>query len=86
MTIQEAIKSGKNFYRPHFPVLSANSLRITLNIEDALANDWEVEEPSVKLTLSAFQQAYSRAEQRYKFGESPDSFMNTIAAEMGFKL
>ena len=63
MNLIEAIKSGKRFKRPHWDIYYSNQMEeeLQLSIEELLAEDWEVEEKQVTITLSQFTRAWNRA-------------------------
>lgn len=58
MNIIEALKSGKRFRRGknepfiHIPIEATADHDLFLSRDDVLANDWEIEEPSARLTKS----------------------------------
>ena len=63
MNIIEAIKSGRPFRRPDrhgWIEVHDNGLRwvnqggITITLKDILADDWEIQEPSVTITANQF--------------------------------
>lgn len=56
MTIQEAIKSGKKFKRKHWPYYYVYSSHNTVDCNDIMATDWEVEpEPEQKIEITKAQ-------------------------------
>jgi hypothetical protein len=88
MTLIEAIKSGKKFKRAmHTPIMwvSANPVRLTLDVRDILADDWEVEEKKVTITRADFDSACERAEKKNvnKFGLPICLGCDYIAKELG---
>ena len=66
MTLQEAIRSGKKFKRPHqkrFNTANTNGIvyELLITFEDALATDWEVEELKKELTPTEVKTALFKA-------------------------
>lgn len=63
MNIIDAINSGKKCKRRPWKkrwINPAQGKLLNLNIEDISANDWEVEERSVKITREQFDAAWSK--------------------------
>lgn len=102
MTLQEAIKSGKRFHRPDADFLRAiraercmeqgKSLEDVdlshLNLEDLLADDWEVEEETITITRSQLQNAFNYFHLNFHL-DGPKSIsqrsIDRFAQELGFK-
>jgi len=58
MTIQEAIKSGKNFKRPIYREWKSPRVANWFCEEDILATDWEVEEKNITVTKEKLNSVY----------------------------
>lgn len=82
MNIIEAIKSGKNFKRknkPHF-LLNKRGSSGPFSLEDILAEDWEVEEETVKVTKSQVVEAIQKG-----VPQGPLLVVETVLKELGFE-
>lgn len=64
MNIIEAIKSGKKFKRKthiNHRWMGANESDLLFEIEEILADDWEIEDTAIKITSRQFWDAYVKA-------------------------
>jgi hypothetical protein len=83
MNIIEAIKSGKNFRRKSWPAadyMNANVDRFDLHLEELLANDWEIEEPSIPITRT---QLIKACHNQLANGCPPWQLAHSVAEELG---
>ena len=83
MNIIDAIKSGRKYRRKGFhswclPVAEKNNYHFS--IEDLLADDWEVEEKAVTLTISDLSKAYDEAGDLFSRREDCRSFRDALFA------
>lgn len=100
MTLQEAIKSGKRFKRAGgeyfysngkylLDMEDINALHGTLNLEDILADDWEIEEEKLELTAGQIREVLMESRLHVQRFLSPDSSVrldiDTIIKRLGFK-
>ena len=67
MNFIEAIKSGKQFKRPHFNfyIRSSELKHYSFTWEDYLAEDWVAEEYEITITTSQFNEAVRRTGNLY---------------------
>ena len=62
MNIIEAIKSGKRFKRKNGTAWLFNNEVYSYSRDCILADDWEVEEPTIRITRTEYYNAYKTAE------------------------
>lgn len=82
MSIVDAISSGKRIKRKHWTQYCENQ-ETWFRREDILANDWEVEEPSVTVTYSQFWTAYRNI--RFDPKKSEYDIVAELADHLGLK-
>lgn len=94
MNIIDAIKSGKRFHRPDGDFLRAIRAEkcvaegktledvelCYLNLEDLLADDWEIEEEQITLTRSQFALAFAEGV-RKQMNKNKAKYANFFGAE-----
>ena len=95
MTLIEAIKSGRHFRRPCFAhnwmgyslkdqvMKRADGQEYCPCKEDILADDWEIEEKKVEITLSALRETWDRCFRHAKSDETYEFQM--LAKELGLE-
>ena len=90
MTLQEAIKSRRRFRRPNCPYWSQSPItggfpysKITLEFDDILADDWEVEQVPIAVTEAEFDAAWDKASSINSAGQWLASFKDTLKKELG---
>lgn len=67
LSIIDALKSGKNFRRKlhNWGMLTNNAcVEYTLDKEDILATDWEIEERKIEITESEFDEAWKDSDNK----------------------
>ena len=82
MNIVDAFRSGKNVRRKAWDAAffnpAAGGDEITLSSADIVANDWEVEEKTVTLTISDLSKAYDEAGDLFSRREECRSFRDAL--------
>jgi hypothetical protein len=86
MTLQEALKSGRNFRR-RAARMAGDSIWLSptyndFDRDDVLADDWEIEEPTVTITRSQLNAAVHYAVQYQRTFQNPYKAVEDILAEM----
>lgn len=70
MNIIDAVKSGKKIRRPSFGwgwiYLRSEGYTFSLNRQDILADDWEIEEKKVEITYERLKEAFESASPSYQ--------------------
>ena len=84
MSIVDAISSGRRIKRKHWTQYCENQ-ETWFRREDILANDWEVEEHSVTVTLGGLFEAYNQAliDSKIKDTDQMDEVFNSMVRMMG---
>lgn len=88
MNIIDAIKSGKAFKRTIWTrdYVRPPFMNLNLPAEDLLADDWEIEEPTVTTTASQVDSACRSAAASTQLGVGPiefDIFVDALKKELG---
>jgi len=84
MNILEAIYSGRRFKRPYWDAWYTSQIpELSFDIQDVLADDWELEELPVLITGEMFDEAWQRAEIRDRHGEVLGGFKIRLKRELG---
>lgn len=87
MNLIDAIKSGRPYRRPGWSMwrLSLHKMNRVENygerLEDLLADDWEIEEPTVTITWSQFWKAVETTERLFW----PDPAAKELARHLGLE-
>lgn len=92
MTLYEALATGRPFKRAVNTnwIINNPQERMYLLVEDLTAEDWEIQEKRIRITLQEFSEAYKRAYEahnrcgRLMFGHQYAPSVDEIAKAMGF--
>ena len=80
LTIQEAIQSGLPFKRPHNSMYSVASDFKCFELDEVMAQDWELKVPEVTITREKLEQAFIKT---YGVNSLVSEYFNRFCKELG---